>query len=55
MPPRDASNVKTATHVNSMNYSITLRHDVPNYSWFWLAAFLLLIPPVFLTHPVAQL
>lgn len=52
-PEMDATagrlNLKTSTHVNSMNYSITLRHDVPNYSWFWLAAFLLLIPPVFLS------
>ena len=39
---------KSMTHVNSMNYDITLRHDVPNYSWFWIAALLLLIPPVFL-------
>ncbi len=35
--------------VNTMNYDITLRHEVPNYSWFWIAAFLLLIPPIFLS------
>jgi Domain of unknown function (DUF4178) len=32
---------------NAVAYDITLRHDVPNYSWFWIAALLLLIPPVF--------
>ena len=23
---------------HSINYDIILRHDVPNYSWFWIAA-----------------
>ncbi len=32
---------------NVVNYTITLHHDVPNYSWFWIAALLLLIPPMF--------
>jgi hypothetical protein len=32
--------------VNQVYYSITLRHDVPNYTWFWIAALLLLIPPI---------
>ena len=32
---------------NSVAYHITLRHEVPNYTWYWLAALLLLIPPVF--------
>jgi hypothetical protein len=32
---------------NAVNYSITVRHDVPNYTWFWIAAALLLIPPIF--------
>jgi hypothetical protein len=36
-----------AMRVNQMSYEITLKHDVPNYSWFWIAALLLLIPPVF--------
>jgi hypothetical protein len=27
-------------------YEILLRHDVPGYGWFWLAALLLLIPPI---------
>ncbi len=33
--------------VNTVYYEIVLRHDVPGYGWFWLAAFLLLIPPIF--------
>jgi hypothetical protein len=32
---------------SAVKYSIELRHDVPNYSWFWIAAVLLLIPPMF--------
>jgi hypothetical protein len=28
-------------------YEIVLRHDVPSFGWFWIAAFLLLIPPIF--------
>ena len=31
---------------HSMAYDLTLRHDVPSYAWFWIAAGLLLIPPV---------
>jgi hypothetical protein len=30
-------------------YEIVLRHDVATYGWFWLAALLLLIPPIFTT------
>jgi hypothetical protein len=30
-------------------YRITLRHDVPSYSWFFIAGALLLIPPVLRT------
>jgi hypothetical protein len=33
---------------NAMDYQIELKHDVPNYSWFWIAGLLLLIPPMFL-------
>ncbi len=35
------------TRQNRMSYEITVKHDVPNYSWFWIAALLLLIPPIF--------
>jgi hypothetical protein len=31
---------------NTVRYTIRLRREVPNYTWFWLAALLLLIPPV---------
>ncbi len=34
------------SRVNAMDYHIVLKHDVPNYAWFWIVAFLLLIPPV---------
>ena len=37
------------TRVNSMSYSIQLKHDVPNYSLFWLAGLFLAIPPIFYT------
>jgi hypothetical protein len=33
----------------SVYYEIFVRRDVPSYGWFWLAALLLLIPPVFST------
>jgi len=29
-----------------MNYTITVRRDVPHYTFFWIAALLLLIPPI---------
>lgn len=32
--------------VNQMVYDVMLRHDVINPTWFWIAALLLLIPPV---------
>jgi hypothetical protein len=32
-----------------MQYSIELRRDVPTMSYFWIAALLLLIPPIFTT------
>src|ERR1035437_1996707 len=31
---------------NTVYYEIELKHDVPGYGWFWLAALLLLIPPI---------
>jgi len=34
-------------HVNQVAYQITLKRDVPNYFWFWIAAALLAIPPLF--------
>jgi hypothetical protein len=48
-PAEGVRRARVATKVNTMNYDITLRHDVPNYSWFWIAVLLLLIPPVFLS------
>jgi hypothetical protein len=33
----------------SVYYEIVLRHDVPTYGWFWIAALLLLIWPIFST------
>jgi len=37
------------TNVKTVFYEIVLRHDVATYGWFWLAALLLLIPPIFST------
>jgi hypothetical protein len=34
-------------YVNATDYHVVLKHDVPNYSFFWIAAVLLLIPPIF--------
>ncbi|MGD1097215.1 MAG: DUF4178 domain-containing protein [Bryobacteraceae bacterium] len=31
---------------HAVDYDLVLRHDVPTYGWFWIAALLLLIPPV---------
>jgi hypothetical protein len=33
--------------VNAMDYHVVLKHDVPNYSFFWIVAGLLMIPPIF--------
>jgi hypothetical protein len=38
-----------APGVNRLDYSITVRRDVPVPGWFWLIALLLLIPPAFTT------
>ncbi len=35
-------------------YEIVIRHDVPGYGWFWLAALLLLIPPIWSTIRAAH-
>ncbi|PYT14996.1 MAG: hypothetical protein DMG59_15405 [Acidobacteria bacterium] len=32
--------------LHNVDYQIVLRHDVPSYAWFWIAASLLLVPPV---------
>lgn len=32
--------------VHAVHYDLTLRHDVPSYAWFWIAAVLLLLPPI---------
>jgi hypothetical protein len=36
-------------NANTVYYEIVLKHDVPGYGWFWLAALLLLIPPIWTT------
>jgi hypothetical protein len=38
----------------SVYYEIFLRRDVATYGWFWLAALLLLIPPIFSTIRAAS-
>ncbi len=38
---------RTAHHVR---YELAMHRDVPNYTFFWIAAVLLLIPPVFTSH-----
>lgn len=40
--------------LQSMHYEIQVRRDVPNYSLFWIAAILLLIPPIFTTVRAAS-
>lgn len=34
---------------HNVYYEIVVKHDVPGYGWFWLAALLLLFPPIFAT------
>ena len=36
---------KTANSAG-LNYELTVRRDVPTYSWFWICALLLTIPPI---------
>jgi hypothetical protein len=38
----------------SVYYEIVLRHDVASYGWFWLAALMLLIWPIFTTIRAAR-
>lgn len=51
MDPNEGTYVRAANgrlaRQNQMSYSIELKHDIPDYSWFWIAAGLLLIPPIF--------
>ena len=35
--------------LQSMSYELTIRRDVPTNTFFWIAAVLLLIPPIFIT------
>lgn len=37
------------SNAKTVYYEIVLKHDVPGYGWFWLAALFLLIPPVWST------
>jgi len=39
-----------APGTSNMDFTVDVRRDVPRSSWFWLIAFLLLIPPVFTTY-----
>jgi hypothetical protein len=39
-----------APGTSNMDFSVDVRRDVPRSSWFWLIAFLLLIPPGFTTY-----
>ena len=39
----------TAKPGHNVYYEIVLKHDVAGFGWFWLAALLLLIPPIFIT------
>jgi Domain of unknown function (DUF4178) len=48
-PPAATDMAMRRTMPPAMRYSLTLTHGVLNYSWFWLAAVFLLIPPLFHT------
>lgn len=37
------------TSAAPVRFDITLRHDVPTFTWFWFAIVLLLMPPIFPT------
>jgi hypothetical protein len=41
--------VEPEMDAGAVTYDLTLRHDVPNYTWFLLAFGLLLIPPIWYT------
>jgi len=42
-PEMDGKNPET------MNYEIIIRRGIPRYSWFWIAALMLLIPPIIIS------
>jgi hypothetical protein len=42
-PEMDAA---AARSLRAVNYEIVVRRDVPNFTWYWIAALLLLIPPI---------
>jgi hypothetical protein len=44
-PEMEYDSTSSRLNLHSMTYDLVLRHDVPSYAWFWLAAGLLLIPP----------
>ncbi len=44
-----SSSRRVASPLNSMTYEISLRHEVTVAGWYWLVAFLLLIPPIIYT------
>lgn len=48
-PPAASRSRAIPLNAKSVYYEIVLRHDVATYGWFWLAALLLLIPPIFYT------
>ncbi len=37
-----------------MSYSVTMRRDVPNYSFFLIAFVLLILPPIFSTMRIGS-
>ena len=48
-PEMDKDPFSQRLNLHSVSYDLELRHDVPNYSWFWITAVLLLVPPVWYT------
>jgi hypothetical protein len=47
--PRTGSTRRAMPVGKTVFYEITLKHDVATYGWFWVAALLLLIPPIWIT------
>ncbi|HLJ17311.1 MAG TPA: DUF4178 domain-containing protein [Bryobacteraceae bacterium] len=45
-PEMDTRSASTIFSSSAVNYELIVRRDVPTYVWYWLAAFLLLIPPI---------